>query len=189
MKYISLILVLIAPACVTQQDPTVAGDQFQLDQGERYTLANAIQPTSRQLHVGVWDGGAVRSCKDSYGRGDVVVRKWYLKERNARDFRQSRTFCKNMTDSGTLGSNADQPWHFDYAGSGTTGTSYISTSNLPVGVQLRGSKDILGVIRIADVAMLYDRAGDIYAGYTGYNRASYALGRNGRTWTLQCDPG
>lgn len=125
---------------------------------------------------------------------DGVVRSWHLKERNHHDYRYSKIFCRDIEPDGTLGSVNDPRTHFFYDGDGTLGTTPIPLDTLPVGVRLRAKYDGLGysgyIYKIGDVALLYDHADDIYAGFTGYQATSYAFGHDtGGTYTVVCPPG
>lgn len=122
---------------------------------------------------------------------DGVVRSWQLKERNAKDFRYSRHFCRNMASDGTLESTSDFAYHFYYEGTGTIGTTSVPLDSLPVGVRIQAEYQPFSspTYKISDVAMLYDQAADIADHFTGYSQASYALGRNDNTYTVVCPAG
>jgi hypothetical protein len=87
-----------------------------------------------------------QSCENVYENG--VVRSWYLKERNARDFRKSYSFCRDVESDGT---HHDDEYaeigHFSYSGDGETGNSSVPIGRLasePTGARSRlpGREDL-----------------------------------------------
>lgn len=131
----------------------------------------------------------VHSC-DMFTNG--VVRSWQLKEKNAKDFRFSRHWCRPMMNNGTLGSSNDFYDHFYYDGSGTLGMSSVPLDELPVGVRFQAEYQPLSSAisyKISDVALLSQSAADVLAQHTGYDVAPYALGRTNSTFTLRCPVG
>lgn len=134
------------------------------------------------------------SCEDTaYDNG--VVRSWYLRERNRADFRMSKVFCRDMQADGTMDPNDFEGFeHFYYTGNGTTGHSSLALGKLPVGVRIHYKEFTLGPLwipteKVIDIDMLSNTADKIVAGSTSFSSAGTALGRNGHTATLTCEPG
>jgi hypothetical protein len=142
------------------------------------------------------------SC-DTYENG--AIRSWYLKERNIRDFRKSYVFCRDIQSDGSFGDDYSKGTHFSYSGSGTTGNSSMPLevvyadrdyyeSALPVGVQTfwHFPSFTVGVgtlAKLEDVNILLSTTDDVMDRTGIYSTSGKALGHDGTSRTLVCDPG
>lgn len=183
------------PACVADPDSPDDADDEEVASAEQaagapdYSLGSTVYLRSWNLGVDV-ELSEIQGC-DMFANG--VVRSWQLKEKNARDFRFSKHFCRDMQQNGTLGADNDFTLHFFHDGDGALGMSSIPLDKVPVGVRFQAAT-VLNISgdsthKISDVAMLYESAYDVYNHLTGYSQASYALGRSDDTYTLTCLPG
>ncbi len=193
------LLAAAMPACMAQSpDGDGAEDEAAQDEsvgeapsalGGAYSLQSSTY--SSWFIQGTWvEDAEIHSC-DVFDNG--VIRSWQLKEKNAKDFRFSRHWCRDMQDDGTLGTANDSYDHFYHDGDGTLGMSSVPLDKLPVGVRFQADDVIMANgnswWKISDVAMLYLSAADVYAQKTGYTQAPYALGRTDSTFTVRCPTG
>jgi hypothetical protein len=184
------------PSWITTVYGLAFGALFLLPAGARAGVY-WIDETDQYYEKSSWwsdaDGSRVGdSCLDTYDDG--VVRSWYLKERNVRDYRKSYHFCRDMRTDGTLGSDYAREEHFWYSGSSTSGNSSIPTDKLPVGVRLTWDFISVGTYvasdwKLEDVELHFDDANDILDGRTNHDRAGAAFGHDGSQRDLDCDPG
>jgi len=170
----TLTLVLVC-ACSAEESETITlalDEVYSLGPTETIALEEPFEPSSIRC--------------SSFPNG--VVRSWHVLEKNKYDFRWSKHYCRNMESDGTLGPVYDFIQHFYNSGNGTYGISKIPLNRLPVGVRLRLKQPGSG-FSISDVALLHNRADDIFAGSRSYTQAAFALGRSGTTRTLECPRG
>ncbi len=194
------LLAAAMPACVA---PSPDGDDAQDDGAQDESVGaapSAINAPLYSLQTSTYDvlfangdpvdAADIHTC-DMFTNG--VIRSWQLKEKNAKDFRFSRHWCRDMLSNGTLGADNDSFTHFFHDGDGTLGMSSVPLDKLPVGVRFQADRvlTISGdtVYKISDVAMLHASAADVFAQKTGYTQAPYALGRTDDTYTLRCAAG
>lgn len=192
LAFVALLSAALVPACMAgpiDSEGAEDGDNAQEEVGE---AEQALGPTytfgPSTTHRTLSEGENPDFWFGCYGFPNGVVRSWQLKEKNVRDFRISRQWCRDMMSDGTLGADNDPVEHFYHDGNGTLGMSSVPLDRLPIGVRLQADS-VFGVLKIADVAMLSESAADIAANRTLYSQASYALSRNGTTYTLMCPTG
>jgi hypothetical protein len=196
---VTLLAAAATPACVAgpvdseESDDTLSEDVGSAQQASalppKYMLDNSYYGMRPSL-VGDWVSDSEVKLCDIFTSG--VVRSWQLKEKNNRDFRFSREWCRPMMGNGQLGTDNDFIDHFYYDGDGTLGMSSIPLDKLPVGVRYQGKyvQELMDMpFKISDVALMYESAADILAQKSGYSLAPYALGRTDDTYTHRCWPG
>ena len=198
LAIVALFSAVLAPACAEGPvDSDGAADEAVTDE-EVAEAEQAASPPGYTLGAsyelkslpGGWEPSTVPTCQQ-FTNG--VVRSWQLKEKNAKDFRYSKEWCRPMSRDGTLGSDNDFTEHFYYEGAGTVGMSSVPLDKLPVGVRVEvdtvWTAWLGNVPKVGDVAMLHDSAADILDKKTSYSQATPALGRDYTTYTVVCSPG
>lgn len=196
---VTLFAAAATPACVQgtgesdDMDDALSEDVGSAQQADglppKYSLDLNTRQT-RQSQVGDFLFNSEIDGCDVFTNG--VVRSFQLKEKNIRDFRFSREWCRPMLGNGTLGTDNSFNDFFYYDGTGTLGMSSIPLDQLPVGVRFQGKyvQELMSMpFKISDVALMYASAADILAMKSGYTLASYALSRTDDTYTVRCWPG
>jgi hypothetical protein len=182
----ALAMIAATPACLVDEmpeDSDVGGAELGLVRGYHYEVSG--KSTQDTWHD---SPNSIQHCQHL---SNGVVRGWRLNEVNANDFRWSRVICREMEWSGTISTTGDTIQHFWESGNGDIGGSWVPMNRLPVGVRIRYAYHPFTspAETLKDVAMLYDSADDIYAGYQGATQAPWAFERNGHSAELRCIPG
>jgi hypothetical protein len=191
LALVALLSAALVPACVAEpggSQDAEDGDDTREEVGTAEQALSTYTLDTATVHPTLADGDAPDEWFGCNGFPNGVVRSWQLKEKNVKDFRISRQWCRDMLTDGTLGPDNDPVEHFYHDGNGTLGMSSIPLDRLPVGVRIQADKSF-GVLKVADVAMLSASAADIAAKRSSYAQAAYALSRNASTYTVMCPAG